>query len=234
MKTPPATDEMKVPLERVARFIRQLTHDVRNGLSAVDLEAAYILEIASDEEVLQEVHKLRSIVLDTTKMLRDVSLYFQPVTVFRIEWAAVLLMDELRRQVVAEFAEEAKNIEITHRFATETLEIDLNQTVSAILAILRNAFQFRDNGAGVRVSGLMEGGRAVIEVCEPKASLGSAPPPEQWGREPLYSTRSGGYGLGLYRARQIVEAQGGQWEASYKGGELVMRISFEQEPKPKG
>jgi len=42
----------------VAKFVRQLTHDVRNGLSAIDLETAFIAEIATDEEVLAETRKL--------------------------------------------------------------------------------------------------------------------------------------------------------------------------------
>jgi len=84
MNKPPIQDEVSVPLERVAKFIRQLTHDVRNGLSATDLEAAFIEEISDDQEVLAEVRKLREMISDTAKMLRGISQYFQPASVHPI------------------------------------------------------------------------------------------------------------------------------------------------------
>ena len=34
--------DLKVPFERIAKFVRQVTHDVRNGLNAMDLQAAYV------------------------------------------------------------------------------------------------------------------------------------------------------------------------------------------------
>jgi len=228
MKTPlPAEPtELSVPLERVAKFLRQLTHDVRNGLSAIDLEAAFVAELSDDAEVLAELRKLREMVADTAKMLREVSQNFQPVTVHCISWAAQMVMDELVRRLQAEYPEEAQTVAVVSRFGEETLELDLNQTLAALMAVLNNAFQCRQEGASVRVMGAMEGGRAVIEVREAKPTFESQTPPEQWGAEPLRSTRSGGYGLGLYHARQIAVAQGGSLETSYTGSELVTRMLF--------
>ena len=34
--------------------------------------------------------------------------------------------------------------------------------------------------------------------------------PETWGREPLVSTRRGGYGIGLFHARRLLAAHGGR------------------------
>jgi len=219
-------NEQLVPLERVAKFIRQLTHDVRNGLSAIDLETAFIAEIATDEEVLAEVRKLREMVAETAKMLRRVSQHFQPATVHTIPWAATTVMEELRKQLQTEFPEESLTVEMENRFKEETVQIDLNQTLAVALAVLRNAFQFRQEGVVVRVIGSSQGGLTALEVREPKATLQNETPPEEWGVEPLRSTRSGGYGLGLYQARQIAEAQGGSLEISFTGSELVTRIAL--------
>lgn len=216
--------EQRVPLERVSKFVRQLTHDVRNGLSAIDLETAFIAEIATEAEVLSEVRKLREMIAETAKMLRSISQKFQPVTVHPIPWSASTVMEELRKRLETEFPEESPEGEVENRFGEETLQIDLNQTLAAAFAVLRNAFQFRQDGVHVRVIGEMQNGRATLEIREPKAALQSDTPPEQWGEEPLRSTRSGGYGLGLYQARQIAEAQGGSLKISYTGSELVTRI----------
>ena len=225
MKPSPASGEPSVPLERVAKFIRQLTHDVRNGLSAIDLETAFIAEIATDEEVLGELRKLREMVAETAKMLRFVSQNFQPVTVHPIPWAAETVMEELRKRLQTEFPDDWSAVEVESRFAAETtVNIDLNQTLNAVISVLRNAFQFRRDGERIRLAGRMEQGRAMLEVREPKEALDNPLPPAQWGREPLVSTRPGGYGLGLYQARQIAEAQGGSLEAAFTGSELVTRF----------
>ena len=220
------TDEKLVPLERVAKFIRQLTHDVRNGLSAIDLETAFIAEIATDEEVLAELRKVREMVSDTAKMLRHISQNFQPVTVHPIPWAAVTVIEELRKRLKAEFPEEAQGTEVESQFEAETVEIDIEQTLGAVLAVLRNAFQFRKEGGAVWVVGGMHGPQASIEVHVTKVELENEPPQAEWGLEPLRSTRSGSYGLGLFRARQIAEAQGGKLEIIYEDGELLTRITL--------
>ena len=221
--------EPLVPLERVSKFIRLLTHDVRNGLSAIDLETAFIAEIATDPEVLAEVRKLREMVTESATMLRRISQNFQPATIHPIPWAATTVMEELRKQMQAEFPEEMPTVTLENRFQTETVQVDLNQTVAATLAVLRNAFQFREEGVLVRVIGRSQDGHAMIEVREPKTALQTETPPAQWSAEPLRSTRPGGYGLGLYQARKISEAQGGKLETSFTGTELVTRITLPRE-----
>ncbi|MDD5348769.1 MAG: hypothetical protein PHQ12_01030 [Chthoniobacteraceae bacterium] len=226
MNPPLQPIESVVPLERVAKFVRQLTHDVRNGLSAIDLETAFIAEIAEDEEVLVETRKLREMIAETAKMLRAVSQHFQSVSIHAIPWAAATVMEELRKRLQTEFPEDAGRIAVEHYFAAETLRIDLLQTLGAVVAIVRNALEFGDGTAPLRLTGEMRDGVAVLELSEPKTAFEPDLPPEQWGTLPLYSTRPGGYGLGLYQARQITQAQGGGMEIQWTGQALVTRMTL--------
>ena len=221
-----------MPLERVAKFVRQLTHDVRNGLSAADLEAAFIEEISTDAEVLGEVRNLREMISDTAKMLRGVSLYFQPASVHPIPWEARTVMEELGKRVSTEFPEQFQAIKIADKFGSETVEIDLEQTLVLVLAFLRNAVQWMKDGTELTVQGMVSNGRLLLEIREPKVNFASDAPPETWGTEPLYSTRPGGYGLGLFYARKIAAAQGTGLEIRMDGNELVTTITLPQTNTP--
>ncbi len=228
MKSISEPNECQIPFERMSKFIRQFSHDVRNGLSAIDLEAAFIAEIVKDPEACEEVGRLRNMVSSAARMLREMSQNFQPATVHTIPWQARTVFEELESRVLHEFREEAANVERHFKIGDETLEIDLEQTIQATFRVLLNAFQFRKDEAPVRLSAFHEPtdacGQYVIEIREPKSTLNSQVPPEQWGREPLVTTRLGGYGLGLYRARSILEAQGGALEIAHIDKVLVSRL----------
>jgi len=222
MKTPLKPDDpsFPVPLERVSRFVRQLTHDVRNGLSAIDLEAAFLAELVTDPEAAEEIRKLRGMVASNAKMLRELSQNFQPITLHEMPWMAATFFDELHARLAKQFAGE-NSLEVEARLGTEQISIDLEQMVVAMTAIITNAFQTRQEGDVLQLSGRIEEGRFVMELKEPKAELGGIPP-EDWGREPLNGDRPGGYGLGLYRARRIIEAHGGTLESHHEAGAGVL------------
>lgn len=230
MTAPLQPSDSLVPLERVAKFVRQLTHDVRNGLSAIDLETAFIAEIADDDEIVTETRKLREMIAETAKMLRGVSQYFQSVSVHAIPWAAATVMEELRKRLQSEFPEDAARITVEHHFTDETLRIDLLQTLNVAVAIVRNALEFGENTTALRLSGTIQGGQGVLELREPKSAFQPELPPEKWGDIPLYSTRPGGYGLGLFQAKQIVTAQGGTMGTAWNGKALVTRLTLPLEP----
>lgn len=226
MNKPTIQEEATIPLDRVAKFIRQLTHDVRNGLSAADLEAAFVEEISADAEVLAEIRKLREMIADTAKMLRGVSLYFQPASVHPIPWEARLLLEELRKRVEIDLPEQAGAIQIVNQFGGLSVEIDMEQTIAILMAVLNNAVHWMKEGDFILVTGASRGDGAVVEICEPKPDFVSQVPPEQWGTLPLYSTRPGGYGLGLFHARKIAAAQGSRLEIGLSGGELRTVITL--------
>lgn len=213
-----------MPFERVAKFIRQLTHDVRNSLSAVDLESAFIAELVTDPEAADEVRKLRAMVSNAAKILRDLSQNFQPVTVELMPWQAAIIFEELSSRLPKQFPEDAATVDLECRIKGEMIQVDLEQFIRALCNVLLNAFQFRQEGVRTSLACFAEGGFVVFEVREPKRTFESPLPVEEWGSEPLFSTRPGGYGLGLYRARQVLEAHGGQLQIKREGDSLLTRV----------
>ena len=227
MNTRNASGECVVPFERLAKFVRQLTHEVRNGLSAVDLEGAFIAELATDPEIAEEVRKLRGMVTNTARMLRDISRNFQPMTIYPTPWPVATLMEELRERFQTQFSEEAQAemVQMEFQLHGESVDVDLEELIGAVFQVFKNAFQFGENGTKLKFSVFVEGDQVVMEVREPKKSFESQVPPEEWGNTPLVTTRSGGYGLGLFHVRQVLEAHEGTFITRFSDQALITRMS---------
>src|SRR5262249_27171452 len=56
------TDVLTVPWSDTVRFVRQLSHDLRNDLNAMELQSAYIGELAQGQELINEIRRLREVV----------------------------------------------------------------------------------------------------------------------------------------------------------------------------
>ncbi|HWL54500.1 MAG TPA: ATP-binding protein [Chthoniobacteraceae bacterium] len=216
-------EELLVPFDRVSKFVRQLTHDLRNGLSAIDLEAAYVAELVTDPEAGEEVRKLRQLVSKSARSLRELSQCFQPISLHTLPWEAALFVEELGKRIRTQFPQEGE-WSVVSRLEKEYLCIDLEQMVIAISAVFHNAFRFRPEGTAVRLTAAREGEEIVLEFQQAKQTTPGDLPPEQWGAEPFLTGLGSGYGLGLYRARAILEAHGGRMESFHRNEETVVRL----------
>src|SRR3979409_629368 len=58
----PSPTEIQVSMPEVVKFIRQLAHDLRNHLNAAELQSAYLMEIAENNEVREEIKRLRGMI----------------------------------------------------------------------------------------------------------------------------------------------------------------------------
>lgn len=213
MTPKPADGEPLIPLSRLGSFIRLVTHDVRNGLNAIDLEAALISELVSDAEVLAEVKRLRGMVTGITKNLQTLSSRFAEVRLNPLACPVRDFMEVCRERVAKNLPEHAGEIVWKIEGETALVEMDFELLIAALLEILQNAFQFRGaSAAPVEFHARPAADGFVFEIRAPLAAAPAAPP-ESWGAEPLVSTRRGGYGLGLFHARRIVAALGGVLES---------------------
>lgn len=202
----PASPETDIPFHRVASFLRQLTHDVRNNLNAMDLQAAYAVELISDPEAADEVRRIRQLIQQATKHLQALSGNFQTPQPSLVGYSAKIFVEDLQDRLKKMFPDQAGEVEWRVDLGDESVDVDLELVFSAIAELLRNAFQFREAGGAIRAEVTAESGRVVFRLIEAKTTVPSEP--ASWGNAPLISTRRGGYGLGLFRARRILEVQG--------------------------
>jgi signal transduction histidine kinase len=215
-----------VPLDRVGKFVRQLSHDVRNNLGAMDLQAAFVAELVDDPEAVAELKKLREMVTTATRMLQGISSKFVVQPGNPIPVGAGILLEDFRDRLRKAAPEEAALVDWEITIAEEEINVDIEQFFTALLEIFRNAFYFRgrnDERFTARVSAAK--GRLVLEVQQPANDTTSDP--ASWGADPLLTTRRGGYGLGLFHARQILALHGGGVEfVPASGGAMSTLIAI--------
>ena len=202
-----------MPFDRVAGLVRHLTHDIRNGLNTLDLQASFLQEIVTDPEASPEVKRIRSMISSTAKTLQAFSATFWLSEAHPIAYSAKIFAEDFQSRLSSVLPEQAADITWTEALDDSSIEIDIEMIFRAFSEFFKNAFHFREKGRPISARISSEGGRFVLELREGKSAVPS--PPETWGCEPLVSTRRGGFGMGLFHARRILAAHQGKVEYTF-------------------
>jgi K+-sensing histidine kinase KdpD len=220
------TDSVTVPWSDAVRFVRQLSHDLRNDLNAIELRSAYIGELTQDQELTSEVKRLRESVSDMNSTLQLLSRAVGEVTSTVITYPADEFLADMRTQIERNFSKENHEITWDVELQDGILNIDPQLFQEVFVELFANAFQ-HDRGEGALVArARINDGRFLFTLREPKAAFSSET--QNWGREPLRNIRQRHYGLGLNRIRAIIEAHGGELQAQYdpKAASLVSTMAL--------
>ena len=207
----------------IVKFVRQLSHDIRNNLNAVELQSAYLAELATDDEIKSEIQRLRQMVSEVGANLQHVTAGLSQTRPTAISYKAADFVDDLKQKVAKEFPDHASKVSWDAHLNDSTLQIDPQLIQQALLELLRNAFQHEPNAKSIAAKASIDKNRFVFELSEPKANFVAST--ESWGREPLRSVSQGHYGLGLNRVRSIVEAHGGEFRAKYDRSAATLTTS---------
>jgi K+-sensing histidine kinase KdpD len=216
MAAPPSedrSDSLDVAWSDVVRFIRQLSHDLRNHLNAIELQSAYISELAGENELNGEIKRLRGMISGLTSALQSLSKAISDVKPNPISYRATDFAEDLRKKIDHDFSGESAAITWNVQVGDAILDVDPQLLQEALNELFANAFQHTRGKANVVVTVKMENGQFLFIMEEPKAPLeGTA---DNWGYEPLRKVSPNHYGLGLHRVRGIVEAHGGKMHVQY-------------------
>jgi signal transduction histidine kinase len=225
-KSVPFDNAPGIPLPRLVNFVRLVTHDVRNGLNAIDLQAAFVAEIAGDGEVADELGKLRRMVSHVTQDMQELSSRFGELRPVIMQYPIQEFLQGLKEAVEGEFDTQAKRIVWEVKAGDEEMEMDYTLLLNVLMELTRNAIFFREGDQAIHFTAWNDGPNVVFEIRQNRTT----PPadPRDWGREPLNSGRRGGYGLGLFYVRRILVILGGALEPSYdvKSSELRVRLTL--------
>jgi K+-sensing histidine kinase KdpD len=216
MAEPPSedrTDTLNVAWSDVVRFIRQLGHDLRNYLNAIELQSAYINELEREDELKSEIKRLREMISRMTSTLQSLSKAVSEVKPNLISYRAADFVEDLRKKIDHDFSGESAEINWNIQLGDAMLNIDPQLLPEAFTELFANAFRHnRDKGRLVAIA-KMDNNQFLFTLEETKGQFDLAT--DNWGREPLRKISQGHYGLGLNRVRAIIKAHGGELYAQH-------------------
>jgi K+-sensing histidine kinase KdpD len=219
-------DVSNVAWSEVVHFIRQLSHDLRNHLNAIELQSAYISELERDDELKGEIKRLRVMISGLTSTLQSLSNAVSVVKPNLILYPAADFVEDLRQKINRDFSAETAEINWKIQLGDAMLNVDPQLLQETFIELFANAFR-HNRGKGVLVAtAKIDNNQFLFTLEEPKARFDL--PTDSWGREPLRKISQGHYGLGLNRVRAIVEAHGGELYAQHnpEHSTLITRLSL--------
>ncbi len=234
------TKERLIQTERLAligRMSAQVTHEIRNPLNALSLNAEMLEDEiqALDPErktdarallhsIASEIDRLTEVTETYLRLARQPSPHLERVDVGPIVQSLLGFLRE-------EFAGDGVDVRCRVADNLPEAEVDENQLRQALLNILRNSREATRAGGHIDV--IVEAGDGAVEIVIQDDGEGMDPEVLRHIFDPFYSTKSTGTGLGLPIAQQIIEEHGGTITVDSKQGRgtrFRIRLPVERAP----
>ncbi len=211
--------EPSIPWPRFTAFIRQHMHDVRNGLNFISLEAEVLKDRLPAGEATEGLRNISRQLQSLDKRLRFLAAFFQEPHPLPGSIAARTLM--LVFQAAHADLSEAPEVQWIDELDGQQVSVDTDLLSPVFRELLSNAAVFSAE-ASVTVIAKASEREVIFELREPK------PEPVDtsgWG-QPFLTTRHGGYGLSLWSAHRLLQANGATLTQYCAEGCLISRIVF--------
>lgn len=207
---------------RVVSFVRQHTHDVRNHLNSLDLEASLLGELVPEGEAKESVDRLRRQIREFAAEMRALSAKFTDPSPASSTVPANVLF--LIWQDQAATLNPAPQVLWHENLGAAKVSVDAEALARSFRELLVNAISF-GSGTPLQADAAADDGHVTFTLTEPKSEPVD---PVGWGHMPLASTRRGGYGLGLWGVDRTVAAGGGEVARHYDADakHLVTTLRF--------
>src|SRR5947208_11143475 len=117
-------DSPGVPWPDMVKFVRQLSHDIRNNLNAVELQSAYLAELAKEGEMKGEIQRLREMTSQIGTSLQRVTAGLNQANPNPIPYPATDFVEDLKQKLTKEFPDNGATVRQEVRWKDATLQID--------------------------------------------------------------------------------------------------------------
>jgi two-component system, NtrC family, sensor kinase len=222
-------------LAAVGRISAQITHEIRNPLNAIGLNAELLAEEIASLPAPGEARQLVAAITREVDRLNGVAEHYLRFARLPRPLREPQDLDELLGGLLDFLAPElaAGGVAVQRDLSGRLTPIrgDEGQLRGAFLNLLRNAREAMPGGGSVTVQTRPIEGGVEARICD----TGGGIPPGDLIRifEPFYSTKERGTGLGLAFTQQVVEEHGGtiQCESALgRGTTFTLRLPAAPEP----
>jgi len=201
-------------LETFHLFSTFVIHDLKNFVSMLSLVAGNMERNISNPEFQRDATESISRIAEKMKrmMMRLTALTGAPVlSRIRTDVNALVadVMDEMRGAVQSRVATAFDEL--------PSIDLDPGQMKNVIRNLVRNADEAAENNGEIRVATSLRDGTVAISVSDNGCGI-----PKEYLEKDLFrlfaTTKSDGFGIGLFQARRIVELHGGRIEVESEVG----------------
>src|SRR5260370_1395444 len=165
----PGNEPPSVRWHDMVKFVRQLSHDIRNNLNAVELQSAYLAELAEEGEMKTEVQRLREMISQIGTSLQRLTSGLSQANPNLIPYPATDFVEDLKQKLAKEFPDNAAKVTWDVQLKDATLQVDPQLIQQAFLELFGNAFQHERNIKSITAKAYIDKNRFVFELREPKA-----------------------------------------------------------------
>src|SRR2546428_1510519 len=107
---PPENDGPNVSWPDMVKFVRQLGHDIRNNLNAVELQSAYLAELAEETEMKNEIQRLREMISEVGRNLQGLTSGLSQINPTPISYPAADFIEDLKQKLAKDSADNAAKV----------------------------------------------------------------------------------------------------------------------------
>ncbi len=197
-------------LASVGRLAAGVAHEIRNPLSSIKGFATYFKERYPDQPqdqqtaaiMIQEVDRLNRVVGQLLEFSRPIATKPQKISL------SALLADSLTL-IKDRAAEKNISVQVQNNARVDETRIDPDRINQILLNLYLNAIDAMEDGGKLTVELSADGQSGQIGITVSDTGRGISPEHLSKVFDPYFTTKSGGTGLGLAMAYNIIEAMGG-------------------------
>jgi signal transduction histidine kinase len=206
----------------VGRLSLKVAHEVRNPISAIELNAELLQDIVGSEKDREEAASLVAAIRDqvnTLDALTEEYLAFARFPRPHFEEDSVNhLVEELASFIQPVAVRQGLTVRVLTDPAVPMFEFDRSLLRQAVLNLVKNGLEALSRGGALIIQSRLDGDAVEIDVVDTGAGISDEVARRLF--EPFFTTKPQGTGLGLSITTQIVEEHGGKlrWESPPGGG----------------
>lgn len=213
----------KSRLEIMGQFSSFISHEIRNPLAGLELQARLLKQKVKDEEAQRIIDNMLECISSLNRFINDVLSSVSRIEARKITIKLAPLIEEAISQVNHKLTQKAIRV-IQQVPADSNVFADPVLIVRAISNLISNSADAVPNGGEIRISAIFSSEKARITISDNGGGIPAEILPKLFTE--FTTTKKTGTGLGLALVKRIVEAHDGTITASNveSGAQFVIEI----------